>query len=132
MQITDYEPAFALWTATEGMSLTVADSREGILRLLDRNQGLSAVAEREGRLVGTALASTDGRRGFIYHLAVERQIRGEGLGRQLVHWVMDRFRELGLARCNVLIFAQNEQGRQFWRHLGFRERPDLVIGSIDL
>ena len=44
MTIADYTAVYALWSATPGLGLTAADSREAIGRYLDRNPGLSFVA----------------------------------------------------------------------------------------
>lgn len=114
------------------MGLSAADSREGIGILLDRNPGLSLVAESEGRLAGSLLLSHDGRRGFLHHLAVAAEFRGRGLGRQLVEVSLEQFRVIGLKRCNLLVFADNVEGRRFWKHLGFRERSELLMVSRDL
>ena len=67
---TDSAAAHALWQATEGMGLNAADSAANLAEFLDRNPGLSVVAEQDGKLIGTALCGHDGRRGFIHHLAV--------------------------------------------------------------
>lgn len=128
----DYDPAYALWTATPGMGLGGGDSREGITALLARNPGLSVAAVDGETLVGTALVAHDGRRGFIYHLAVAEASRGRGLGRAMVAWALDRFREAGLTRCHIVVYSHNESGRAFWRHMGFRERPDILTCSHDL
>ena len=132
MQLSDYEAVYGLWTATPGMGLSAADSRDGIKMLLDRNPGLSLVGEIDGRLAGSLLLSQDGRRGFLHHLAVAVEFRGRGLGRCLVESGLERFREVGLKRCNLLVFANNDEGRNFWKHLGFRERTELLMVSRDL
>lgn len=131
-EVSDYDAAFALWTATPGMGLGGGDSREGITALLARNPGLSVAVIDDGILVGTALVAHDGRRGFIYHLAVAGEFRGRGLGRAMVERALERFREAGLTRCHIVVYSHNEQGRAFWRHMGFRERPDILTCSHDL
>jgi ribosomal protein S18 acetylase RimI-like enzyme len=131
-EVSDYDAAFALWTATPGMGLGGGDSREGITALLARNPGLSIAAIDRGILVGTALVAHDGRRGFIYHLAVAGEFRDRGLGRAMVERALERFREAGLTRCHIVVYSHNEQGRAFWRHMGFRERPDILTCSHDL
>ena len=114
------------------MGLGRWDEAEPIARFLERNPGLSVVAEADGQLVGAALCGHDGRRGFLYHVAVDRAFRGRGLGRQLVGFCLDRLREQGLTRCHLVTYQDNAEGRAFWRHLGFRERGELLICSRDL
>jgi ribosomal protein S18 acetylase RimI-like enzyme len=50
----------------------------------------------------------------------------------MVEWALDRLTEAGLPRCNIVVYADNEAGRSFWRHIGFRERIELVVFSREL
>ncbi|MFS1430561.1 GNAT family N-acetyltransferase, partial [Vibrio splendidus] len=70
MAISDYDSVIALWCQTEGMSIRDADSKESIASYLDRNPGLSFVAESNNEIIGAVLVGTDGRRGYLQHLAV--------------------------------------------------------------
>ena len=68
--LDDYDGTIALWNSVEGVEICEGDSREEIAEYLKRNPGLSRVAEADGKIVGVALCGHDGRRGWIYHLAV--------------------------------------------------------------
>jgi N-acetylglutamate synthase len=130
--IHDYNAMLHLWNSTPGMGLGKADSREGIQQILERNPGLSTLAEVEQALVGTALCSHDGRRGFIYHLAVATPYRKQGIGRALVEKSLELFRQQGISRATVVVYAHNQEGREFWSTLGWRFRDDVVMFSTDL
>jgi|GEM_PF-1093227 len=115
----DYDDVLALWEGCEGIWLhpRAGDGREDIARYLERNQGLSLAARVEGALAGAVLCGHDGRRGSLNHLAVAPAFRGQGIGRALVERCLAALGEQGIARCNILVVAGNEAGRQFWRHL---------------
>ena len=71
MKITDYEQVYHLWLTCSGMGLNnLDDSEEGIERFLHRNPSTCFVAEEGNRIIGAILAGNDGRRGYIYHTAV--------------------------------------------------------------
>ncbi len=129
MTPADFESALKLWQGTEGMGLNSADTPDQIRRFLERNPGLSTIAESGGNLVGTALCGHDGRRGFIYHLAVDRSSRAQGLGRRLVEQSLANLKEAGLTRCHIVVYAHNAAGQKFWEHLGFLPRQELLICS---
>lgn len=80
MVTADYDSVIALWCKTEGMSIRDADSKESIASYLKRNPGLSFVAESDKEIVGAVLVGTDGRRGYLQHLAVSTECRGQRLG----------------------------------------------------
>jgi len=66
----DYEKAFTLWKSCEGIVLSTADSKSNIESFLHRNPDTSFVAYDGEILIGTVLCGSDGRRGYIYHLAI--------------------------------------------------------------
>src|SRR5689334_22440590 len=96
MSIDDFDEVLHRWQATEGMSLMESDSRDAIAQYLARNPDLSLVARKGKELVGTVLCGHDGRRGYLYHLAVARAHRKSGLGKTLVERCLARLEELGI------------------------------------
>ena len=66
----------SLWMSCEGMGLNnLDDSKEGIGRFLNRNPDTCFVAELENVIIGVILTGNDGRRGYIYHTAVNPKYR---------------------------------------------------------
>lgn len=83
MNIGDYEKVLAFWKETSGLGVNDADEKGNLERFLKRNQGLSFLCEEEGLVIGTVLCGHDGRRGYIYHLAVAEKHRCRGIGRHM-------------------------------------------------
>ncbi|MGI9088639.1 MAG: GNAT family N-acetyltransferase [Chthoniobacterales bacterium] len=111
----DYERAVALWNAVEGVEICEGDSRAEIAQYLQRNPGLSRIAEVDGEIAGAALCGHDGRRGFIYHLAVANAFRGRGVGRVLLEDCLRGLRAAGIPRAIILVADDNSLGQEFWR-----------------
>ena len=85
MQIEDYEQVYALWLTISGFAIrSVDDSKEGVERFLQRNPGISVVAEEDGKIVGAILCGHDGRRGCLYHVCVDPAYRRRGIGKDMV------------------------------------------------
>lgn len=130
MTLDDYEAVYQLWINTPNMGLNdVDDAKEGIARMLKRNPTLSFVAEVEReentQIVGVIIAGEDGRRGYIYHTAVDVAYRNQGIGEALVNHVMDAMKALSISKVGLFIFQRNEIGNGFWERLGFSVRDDL-------
>ena len=132
MRIDDYSAAYKLWENTEGMGLSAADSKQEITRYLNRNPGLSQICEDvNGSIAGTALCGHDGRRGFLYHVAVSKSHRGQGIGRELVRRCLNKLHEEGIAKCHLMVIGDNELGQEFWRGLGWLYRDGIALYSKD-
>lgn len=127
-----YGEAFSLWQQCEGIGLSSADSKENVQAYLERNQGMSFVAAAGNRLVGSVLAGHDGRRGYIYHLAVAPQWRRRGLGRRLLEKCLEALKEAGIRKCHLFLLNGNAGGLAFWKSAGWLERPELGVVSKSL
>lgn len=129
----DYHRIYALWQQTPGMGLNnLDDSPEGITRYLQRNPSTCFAAEEEGELVGVILSGHDGRRGFIYHLAVAETKQRRGIGSALLQAALQALRAEGIHKAALLVMANNAAGNAFWEQLGFTPRPDLVYRNREL
>jgi ribosomal protein S18 acetylase RimI-like enzyme len=132
MTDADYDAVHALWKATPGIGLSEADERANIASFLAFNRGLSFVAEIDGRLAGALLASFDGRRGYLHHLAVDPARRRAGVGRALVARSLAALGACGARRCHIFVMADNIEGQRFWERVGWFRRNDLAVMSKDL
>jgi len=130
--IGEYDAAIELWQRTEGIGLSSADTRERIAVYLERNPGLSFVAWAGGELIGAVLCGHDGRRGYLHHLAVAKEWRGRGVGHALASASLAGLRALGIDKCHLFVYSDNQAGRDFWTHEGWKERHDLMLVSKDI
>lgn len=132
LTIGDYDSVLALWAQVEGVEIAEGDSPEEIRHYLSRNPGLSRVAFDKEQIVGAALCGHDGRRGFIYHLAVDRAYRGRQIGKQLVDDCVAGLRDAGIVRAIILVAKDNYSGRDFWRRNGWEDLSEAVAMAKDV
>jgi N-acetylglutamate synthase len=130
--INDYEAAVELWQRVEGIEIAEGDDREGVAQFLARNPGLSRVAIDGSTTVGVALCAHDGRRGHIYHLAVDPAYQGHRLGKRLLDECLEGLRRTGVKRVIIMVADDNPRGRGFWRRCGWEEIPEAISMGIDL
>jgi ribosomal protein S18 acetylase RimI-like enzyme len=130
--IGDYDAALRVWQRVEGVEIAEGDDREGITQFLARNPGLSRVAIDGPAIVGVALCGHDGRRGHIYHLAVDPAYQGRGLGKRLLAECLDGLRRAGVQRVIILVADDNQRGAEFWKRYGWEEIPGVIAMGIDV
>ncbi len=131
----DLEAARELWTTVPGLGLSQADEPGPLAAFLARNPGLSWGAFEGDRLVATVLAGHDGRRGFLYHLAVAEGFRGQGLSAELIRRALDGLAGCFITKVHVFVLDENNVGLSFWagaaRH-GWQRRSDILVFSRSL
>lgn len=130
--IEDYDAAVELWKRVEGLDVAEGDDRETIRRFLNQNAGLSRVAIDGATIIGAVLCGHDGRRGYIYHLAVEPGYQGRGLGRRLIDECLAGLKRVGLERANILVAKDNPRGLEFWRRCGWEDLDGAAAMGRDV
>ena len=130
--INDYDAAIELWQRVEGLEIAEGDDREGVAQFLLRNPGLSRVATDGSGIVGVALCGHDGRRGHVYHLAVDPAYQGRGLGKRLLDESLADLRRTGVKRVIIMVADDNASGRQFWKRSGYEEISGAIAMGINL
>ena len=130
--INDYDAVIELWQRVEGLEIAEGDDREGVAQFLARNPGLSRVATDGSAIVGVVLCGHDGRRGHIYHLAVDPAYQGRGLGKRLLDESLADLRRTGVKRIIIMVADDNPSGRQFWKRSGYEEISGAITMGIDL
>jgi ribosomal protein S18 acetylase RimI-like enzyme len=129
-KIDDYFPVRSLWQ-TAGLILRPGDKLEDVKLKLQRDPDLFLVAEHEGEIVGNVIGGWDGRRGWIYHLAVKPEHQRKGIGVGLVREVEKRLVAKGAKKVNAQVYKSNERSSAFFRALGYKEQADLImIGKL--
>jgi ribosomal protein S18 acetylase RimI-like enzyme len=130
--IDDYDAVLQLWQRVEGLELAEGDDKEGVAHFVARNPGLSRVAICDCKVVGVAMCGHDGRRGHIYHVAVDPTYRRYGLGKRLVQECLDGLRRVGVMRAIILVADYNVGGAEFWKRGGWEDIAGAVPMGIDV
>jgi ribosomal protein S18 acetylase RimI-like enzyme len=128
----DYSDVIRLWeTAGSGVRVGRSDAPEEILKKTTFAPDLFLIAEQDGRLVGSVIGGFDGRRGLIYHLAVDIQHRMSGLGSRLMEEIERRLIARGCLRSYLLVTPENTEAMSFYENRGWK-RMDIVTFGKDL
>ena len=133
MRPEDYDAVYALWMSSPNMGFNnLDDSREGIERLLRRNPTTCFVAVEGDALAGVVLSGQDGRRGYIYHMAVGAPWQRRGVGTALLNRTLEAMKAEGINKVALLVFKYNEAGNAFWEEQGFTVREDVAYRNREL
>lgn len=125
----DYARIMELWAAG-GLPLKPQgrDTRENIGRQIAMPMVLFLVAEdgEGGRVVGTVLATHDGRKGWINRVAVDAGSRRKGLGARLVREAERWLEAQGMDILACLIEDENAVSMTVFEKLGYKKHPEII------
>jgi ribosomal protein S18 acetylase RimI-like enzyme len=121
----DLSAVLELWAVGRSGHASLPDSAAAVERLLADQPGALLVAERDGVVVGTLIAASDGWRGNMYRLTVVPAQRRCGVARALVQEGERRLREHGTARITALVAHDDAVARGFWTEVGYADDSEI-------
>lgn len=127
----DYHNVADLWKRTPEVGLFCNEDKVEIFkRYIIRNRNTSFVAENDGKIVGSIMAGHDGWLGFIHHLCVDTEYRGNKIGTQLVNAAISALKTKGITLVSLVVYEKNTKGNSFWEHMKFTTREDLIYRNL--
>jgi ribosomal protein S18 acetylase RimI-like enzyme len=118
--LTDYNSVVKLWDKA-GLHYRPKgrDSHARIEKELSAGNAIFLVAEVDGKIIGTALGTHDGRKGWVNRVAVAKDYQKSGIARRLVTEIEKRFDKLGLDVIACLIEKDNTTSMKAFERLGY-------------
>lgn len=125
-RLDDYDRVMELWRLGRlPLKPKGRDSRQEIERQVKLSNVIFLVAESAGQVVGTVLATHDGRKGWINRLAVDPAFRGQGLGQLLVKEAEKELEKEGIMMFAALIEEDNLPSLNLFEKLGYEYHPEI-------
>jgi ribosomal protein S18 acetylase RimI-like enzyme len=129
----DYAGVRLLWeNAGSGIQLRRSDTLEEIQKKVQHDPDLFLLAEAEGKIVGSVVGGFDGRRGMVYHLAVDQLHRKQGIGERLMDELESRLIGKGCIRCYLMVTVENESAMRFYEKRGWEHMDHIITYGKDL
>lgn len=126
MAAGDHPAVCALWRVA-GLTDEPEDAATDFESFLLAPQSAGFIAEHAGIVIGAVLCGTDGRYGYVHHLAVSPAHRKAGIGRMLTQACI---RQLGTRHVLIMVRDTNEPARAFWGREGFQRVDGLSVHYV--
>jgi len=120
-----------LWRRA-GLWMRPSDAAAQLALKLSRDPDLFLVACADALLVGVAMGGWDGRRAYIYHLAVDPDWQRRGVADRLMDELEERFRVKGALKAKLQILVGNDVSAAFFAARGYRLETDCVPWGKEL
>lgn len=124
MEAADVEAAAGIESETFSMPWSAEDFRE----MVNADYAWYYVAELEGRIAGCCGIRDLSGEGEITNVAVRKELRRRGIGRQMVEYMLERAKENGIGDITLEVRISNRPAIRLYESLGFRSegiRPNF-------
>jgi ribosomal protein S18 acetylase RimI-like enzyme len=130
LDIADYEALCSLWQES-GLPYRPngRDTRQNIALQIEGDCSIYLVAEDKKRIIGSILATHDGRKGWLNRLAVSPNYRKRGIARMLVQEAEKRLLSRGIEIFACQIEDWNQTSMSVFENLGYTKHNDITYFS---
>ena len=126
----DYDELTSLWSrANLPFKPRGRDSRQAIAAQINATPDFFLGAFEDRRLVGTAILSSDMRKGWINRLAVDPDYRRRGVAKALIEESEKTLRNHGLKIFCSLIEGSSKASKALFKKCGYSENTDISYFS---
>ena len=130
MTPADYDALVDLWKQA-GLEYRPngRDSKLSIVIQMSMDPELFLGAFEDGRLIGSVIATFDGRRGWINRLAIVPEERRKGVAKALIARAEKLLRQRGAMIIGAHVERENTASLRLFENSGYSSRSDIVYMS---
>lgn len=131
MEIEDFDSMYNLW---KKVGLNVADyedEKEDTKQIIKWNPLTCFVICDGNKIIGTVLGTFNGRRAWIYHLAVHPLFQKKGLGSKLLQKAEQALKKTGAKRVLLWVNKDNLKVADFYQKHGYSAVDDAIVMGGD-
>ena len=127
LTIADYPELIRLWARAKLPAKPKGrDRRVHIAKEMACNPGFFIGAFDHGLMIGTVIASHDGRKGWLNRIAVDPDYRRQGLAKILTMAGEKALRKHGIRIFGLLIHEYNSASLKLAKKMGYKVHDDIL------
>lgn len=123
-----YQEVVELWRRA-GIGIGSSDTKDEVAEVLTRNPNLFLIGKKDGKIVSSVIGTSDGRRGYVHHLAVDPSYQKKGYGKMIMDKLIEIYRDMKVHKIHLFIEKKNKLVVEFYSKLGWEIRDDLIMMS---
>ena len=114
-----------------GMALEKRETHE-MKQMIIRNPNSCFVAKVQGQVVGCIFGAGNGRRAWIYHLAIDHNWQRQGIGSELLNKTCQVFKAQKITKIILGVHITILKTIPFYEQNGFKVMSDAVLLEKDM
>lgn len=127
MQPSDFKELYALWKKAGLQVKEYKTEKEEFLTMIMRNPTSCLVGIESGKIIGSVFAVFNGRRGWIYHMAIDPKCQKKGYGTKLLQQAEKELAKLGAHKALLGVAFSNMQAVSFYTKNNYIPMNDAFL-----
>lgn len=132
IKLGDFTKLLTLWNEAGLSVVNFKNEQKELQMLLKLNPESCLVAAVNKKIVGSIIGAFNGRRVWIYHLAIHPEWQNKGIGSKLLKRVEKIFKKKGATKILLGVSFDNLSTCSFYEKNGYSIMNDAVLMSKEL
>lgn len=132
MTPSDIRQGYQLWKKAGLDVVSYKREKLEVKNVLKLNSSSCFVMEDKGNIIGTVLGAFNGRRAWIYHMAIHPDHQRKGNGWLLLQKTEEALKKLGATKILVGVLRTNKKALDFYQKHNFSIMDDALALQKDL
>lgn len=128
MKDGDVDALAALWERC-GLTRPWNDPRDDIAFAMKSPSTEILIGRFGDNVRASAMVGHDGHRGWVYYLAVDAELRGNGFGALMMSAAEDWLRAQGIAKAMLMVRADNKAVCDFYEAIGYETQERVIYAK---
>ncbi len=126
MKIEDFDDIYKLWLKAELVVEDYQTEKKDAKLMLKFNPKTCFVLCKDKKILGSVFGTFNGRRAWIYHLAIHPAIQNKGYGSMLLAKTLKILKGLGAEKSQLWVRKDNIKVLGFYQNVGFSQMDYLI------
>jgi len=127
MNYSDGPNCYDLWKKAELPVASFDREMYEMKALLEKNPTSCFVVFSDGKFIGTVIGTFNGRRAWVYHLAVDPSFQHKGIGKALLKKTEIALKAQGVTKILLGVSVSNLKTTTFYEHNGYSVMNDAIL-----
>lgn len=132
IEISDFPKIYALWKEAGIAVASFEKENEEFLEIITFNPASCFVIQKNSQIIGSCLGTFNGRRGWIYHLAIQPEYQNYGYGEMIFKKTERALFKIGAPKILLGVALSNKKVISFYEKQGYKIMDDVLVMEKEL
>lgn len=132
IEISDFPKIYTLWKEAGLVVDNFEKEKQEFIQIITLNPTSCFVVDKANKIIGSCLGAFNGRRGWIYHLAIQPEYQNYGYGEMIFKKTEKALLKKGAKKILLGVAFTNKTVVPFYEKQGYKIMDDALVMEKEL